>query len=151
MQYVSSGPRHLCCCASGFVTLHQEPGENPSHARGYETCSGVSSTSGVWILVGGMFLFPKIKPLTLGAYMSLYFTLLVITKQHKAHSVRLCKMCVLSEYAHVCLNSYCAIVLLFSFLSQTGKCIAAVRVALVQCLVALLEVSSQRSSHVCSL
>lgn len=32
--------------------------------------------------------------------------------------------------------------LCFSFLSQTGKCVATVRAALVQCLVTLLEVSS---------
>lgn len=53
---VPSGPRDLCCCSAGFVTLHQEPGENPPRAGGNETRSGISAKSGVWILVSGTFL-----------------------------------------------------------------------------------------------
>lgn len=53
---VSSGPGNLCCCTDEFVTLHKEPGENPSHARGDETCAGILAESGVRILVRSMFL-----------------------------------------------------------------------------------------------
>lgn len=75
---VPSGPRDLCCCSAGFVTLHQEPRENPPRARGDETCSGISAKSGVGILVSCVFFLqykqmqgwsvrdyvPKMKPLS---------------------------------------------------------------------------------------
>lgn len=59
----------------------------------------------------------------------------------------------LCEYADLSVYTFCdlffytccmAVVFFFSYLSQTKKCMPTVRVALVQCLVALLEVSSQR-------
>lgn len=150
MQYVPSGPRDLCCCAAGFITLYQKSGENPSHGRGDETCSGISVTSGVWILVSAIFLFPKMKLLV--NFRSLHEPILVITKQHDAYSVRLCKTCGSSEYAEMSVYTFsdsvfytCCMAVFFSYLSQTKKCMATVRVALVKCLVALLEVSSQRS------
>ncbi|MEQ2193416.1 hypothetical protein XENOCAPTIV_024621, partial [Xenoophorus captivus] len=46
------GPGDLCCCAAQFVTLHTEPGEDQSHTRGDETCTGIPSTSPVWLLRG---------------------------------------------------------------------------------------------------
>lgn len=46
---------------------------------------------------------------------------------------------------HPRLFSVCLSVLICSYLSQTGKYVAAVRVALVRCLAALLEVSSHKA------
>lgn len=59
MFSVPSGPRDLCCCSAGSVTLHQELGENPHHAGGYETRSRNSASGRVGILVSGTFLQHK--------------------------------------------------------------------------------------------
>lgn len=55
MYSVPSGPRDLYCCPAGFVTFHQEFGENPPPKGGNETCSGITPTNSLWILVSVTF------------------------------------------------------------------------------------------------
>lgn len=124
--FVPSGSGHLCFCVAQFVTLHTEPGEDQTPARGDETCTGIPSTSLVWLLV------KRPKHLFYSPVQRNKVVLLII--------LRIKYQMLKGRVPHIILLS----LLFSSILSQGGKCVAAVRAALVQCLVALLEVKSQR-------